>query len=189
MTPEQQLSCSQKVIRLTVYLCPRNMLPSNTLIDPDTHAHPSSHTPCSSPNPSTICQQKYGLPTASEDRHEYLCFITPMVRKARRGRQASTAAHLAAWFPTYPAPEWKNRLTASNLWERFVSPPTQLWLPLVAQMPDTTATPSKEDSKKRRNVRGSVLKTLPVLLLSQFSCRYSDLAFGLFRLFWAIACK
>lgn len=146
MTPEQQLSCSQKVIRLTVYLCPRNMLPSNTLIDPDTHAHPSSHTPCSSPNPSTICQQKYGLPTASEDRHEYLCFITPMVRKARRGRQASTAAHLAAWFPTYPAPEWKNRLTASNLWERFVRPPPPHPHPTVTSL-------SRTDARRHSNTK------------------------------------
>lgn len=50
-TPEQQLSCFQKVIRLPVYLCPKNMLPSNTLIDPDVRAHSSSHAPRSSPQP------------------------------------------------------------------------------------------------------------------------------------------
>lgn len=60
------------------------MLLSNTLIDPDTCAHLSDHTPCSSSKSSTICQQKYGLPAASEDRHEYLCFITPIILKAGR---------------------------------------------------------------------------------------------------------
>lgn len=77
--------------------------------------------PATSSNPSTICQQKYGLPTASEDRHEYLCFITSIALKA--GKQAGTAAHLATWFPIYPASERKHRLTASNLTERLVSRP------------------------------------------------------------------
>lgn len=40
--------------------------------------------PATSSNPPTICQQKYGLPTASEDKHEYLCFITPIALKAGR---------------------------------------------------------------------------------------------------------
>lgn len=59
------------------------------------------------------------MPTASEDGHEYLCFITLVTLKARR--QPGTAAHLVTWFPIYPALEGKHQLTASNLTERVVS--------------------------------------------------------------------
>lgn len=91
MTQVQQLSCLQEVIRQTVYLCLKNMLLSNTLIDLDVGAHLRSHTLCSSSNPSAICQQKYGLPTASEDRHEYLCFL-----------KADRQAQLPTWWLDFP---------------------------------------------------------------------------------------
>lgn len=87
----RRLARLQKVIRPTVYLCPENMLLSNTLIDSDTRSHLGNRTLCSSSNPSTICQQKYGLPTASEDRHEYLCLL-----KADRRAQLPT---WQTWFP------------------------------------------------------------------------------------------
>lgn len=41
----------------------------------------------------------------------------------RAGRRAGTAAHLATWFPIYPALERKYHLTASNLTEQLVSCP------------------------------------------------------------------
>ena len=118
---------SAKVIRRTVYLCVKNTLLSNALIDSDMHAHSSKHTPRSSSSPSAICQQKYGLPTASEDRHEYLCLL-----------KTDMQAQLPTWrldFISFPAPVWKYRLTASNLAERLVSRPPPCDFPRVPQMP------------------------------------------------------
>lgn len=140
--------------------------------------------PATCSNPSTICQQKYGLPTASEDRNEYLCFITPIALKA--GRQASTAAHLATWFPIYPASEHKYQLTASNLTERSVRRPPLLWLPSVIQMPvcqwHLRHTNMKQGEVEReiewwRHCNRDEMHPFSVLLLLH-SAIHTDLAFG-----------
>lgn len=139
--------------------------------------------PATSSNLFTICQQKYEVPTASEDRHEYLCCISPIALKA--SRQAGTAAHLATWFPIYPASEGKYRLTASNLTERLVSRPPCCDSPWSYRCQCTGATLARElwcgDRRKEkewwRNYNKDQIHPF-LFFLPLHSAIHTNLAFG-----------
>lgn len=119
--------------------------------------------PATSSNPFTICQQKYGVPTASADRHEYLCFLTPIALKASRqaGRHScppgDLISHLSCIGGEIPA-------NGKQSYRAIGEPPPLLWLPLVIQMPVYRCHPHQSTvmwgmGGKRKSDGGTTIKT------------------------------
>lgn len=181
------LSNRLKVIRLTVYLCPKNMR-SIQHTDRSRHTrtaqqlHSTLQVPTHLPyvNKNMDCQQL-------EDRHEYLCFITPIALKAGRHScpPGDLISHLSCIGAEILADGEQSYRTIGE------SPPHPLWLPLPwlplghtdasLPVPPSLTAPWCWDRRKEkewwRHCNKDKMHPFPVLLLPH-SAIHNDLAFG-----------